>query len=99
MTPTCSAKPTVASRRRRVWPWVLLTVAIGAILVVVLLPRFSEPPAAAKSAYEQGTTFYKAGQLQEALASLEKARALKINRRELPDWLKNAAQQYTPEAS
>ncbi|MBI6551685.1 MULTISPECIES: hypothetical protein [Pseudomonas] len=33
------------------------------------------------------------------LQQLEKARALKINRRELPDWLKNAAQQYTPEAS
>ncbi|AQY64787.1 hypothetical protein ACLIMJ_25775 [Pseudomonas veronii] len=33
------------------------------------------------------------------LQQLEKARTLKINRRELPDWLKNAAQQYTPEAS
>lgn len=33
------------------------------------------------------------------LQQLEKARTLKINRRELPDWLKNAAQQYTPETS
>ena len=33
------------------------------------------------------------------LQQLEKARTLKFNRRELPDWLKNAAQQYTPEAS
>ena len=33
------------------------------------------------------------------LQQLEKARTLKINRHELPDWLKNAAQQYTPEAS
>ena len=33
------------------------------------------------------------------LQQLEKARTLKINRRELPDWLKNAAQQYKPEAS
>ncbi|WET12043.1 MULTISPECIES: hypothetical protein [unclassified Pseudomonas] len=33
------------------------------------------------------------------LQQLEKARTLKINRRELPAWLKNAAQQYTPEAS
>jgi hypothetical protein len=33
------------------------------------------------------------------LQQLEKARTLKINRRDLPVWLKNAAQQYTPEAS
>ena len=33
------------------------------------------------------------------LQQLEKARTLKINRRDLPAWLKNAAQQHTPEAS
>ncbi|NWN46533.1 hypothetical protein HT121_02175 [Pseudomonas sp. MAFF 301514] len=33
------------------------------------------------------------------LTRLEQARALKIKRSDLPNWLKNAAQQYTPEAS
>lgn len=33
------------------------------------------------------------------LKQLEKARALKIKRCDLPHWLKNATQQYTPEAS
>ncbi|MEB2646295.1 hypothetical protein EJ576_07485 [Pseudomonas sp. C 49-2] len=33
------------------------------------------------------------------LRQLENARNLKIKRSDLPHWLKNAAQQYTPEAS
>ena len=33
------------------------------------------------------------------LQQLESARQLKIKRRDLADWLKNAAQHYTPEAS
>ena len=33
------------------------------------------------------------------LQQLEQARALKIKRGDLPLWLKNAAQHYTPEAS
>ena len=33
------------------------------------------------------------------LQQLEKARVLSIKRRDLPDWLKNAAQQYTPDVS
>ncbi|AHC34106.1 30S ribosomal protein S3 [Pseudomonas fluorescens] len=33
------------------------------------------------------------------LQQLEKARALKIKRNDLPLWLKNAAQHYTPEDS
>ncbi|OAJ46293.1 hypothetical protein [Pseudomonas marginalis] len=33
------------------------------------------------------------------LKQLERARALKIKRPDLPHWLKNAAQQYTPEVS
>lgn len=33
------------------------------------------------------------------LQQLERARALKIKRGDLANWLKDAAQQYTPEAS
>ncbi|WP_339435906.1 MULTISPECIES: hypothetical protein [unclassified Pseudomonas] len=33
------------------------------------------------------------------LRQLEQARALKIRRSDLPNWLKKAAQQHTPEAS
>ncbi|KJZ52667.1 hypothetical protein [Pseudomonas marginalis] len=33
------------------------------------------------------------------LKQLERARTLKIKRADLPHWLKNAAQQYTPEVS
>ena len=33
------------------------------------------------------------------LTQLEQARALKIKRSDLPDWLKNVAQQYTPGVS